>query len=173
MKERTEEAKNPSQANKGKIRIKYDFSENIVKGYCYEQTVDAGEEITTDQDITFTLSIGGVEKDFEAEIPDLTGMTKEEVQKALEEAKLEDLLEVSYADKTENSDTVKKDCVMAQSIKAGEKVNLLKEEEPQKLELTLSAGPKPKKAPQPAAPAPQEPQPEAPQDAPQEPQPGQ
>lgn len=160
IKKRTEEAKNPSQANQGKICIKYDFSANIVKGYCYKQTVEAGEEIDTDQDITFILSIGGEEKDFEVEIPDFTGMTNEEVQKALEDAKLTDILEVSYTDKAENSNTVKKDCVVAQSINAGEKINLLKEET-RKLELTLSAGPKPRRTPQfPVQEAPQEPQPE-------------
>ena len=87
-------------------------------------------------------------------------MTNEEVQKALEDAKLTDILEVSYTDKAENSNTVKKDCVVAQSINAGEKINLLKEET-RKLELTLSAGPKPRRTPQPPVQeAPQESQPE-------------
>ncbi len=148
LKRRLEPAKNAAQAHEAKICIQYEFSKNIVNGYCFEQSVAAGEMADTKTDITFTLSIGGEEADFEVEVPDFMNLTKEQVDEVLAESGLTDILVVTYAEEEKYSDSVEKDCVMSQSTEAGEKINLLKDEG-MEIELEISAGEEPRKEPDP------------------------
>lgn len=155
----TEKAKNSTQAHEGTVCIQYEFIKDIVKGVCYEQSISAGDETQTATDLTFTLSMGGEEADFEVELPDFTGMTKEQVEEAVKDCGLTEILQVEYEEEAEYSDSVEKDCVLSQSLAEGEIVNLLKDSE-KTVTFTLSAGARPKRKPTPVQPTPEQAQPE-------------
>lgn len=123
---RRERAKNVSKVRQGKISVNYTFSENIIEGYCYEQSVTAGEQIDASKDVTFLISIGGEEKDFEVEVPNFVGMNQAEVEHTLQENHLTDIIQVQYTKSKEHDDIQESDCVVEQSVSAHEKVNLLK-----------------------------------------------
>ena len=144
---RTEKAVDDGLGKKdGRVVIYWYFSKNIDRGVCYDQSVGAGEKCSASDNVKFFISMGGVEEDFIVKMPNFSDMTKAQVNKKLKNLGVENIVTVEYKKATEYSDEIDKNKILKQSIKAGKKINTIKDNNIT-LELYLSRGAKPKVVP--------------------------
>ncbi|MBQ6477697.1 MAG: PASTA domain-containing protein [Bacilli bacterium] len=101
-------------ADKYKIKYqeKHEFSESVKQGEVIKYSVKAGKAIKNNETIIVTISDGK-----ECKVPNLKDLTKSEAIKKLKDAHL------NYNFVYKNSNSIKKDRVMSQSISAGKKVS--------------------------------------------------
>ena len=95
-----------------KYEEKHEFSDIIKQGDVIKYSVKAGKAIKNNEVIIVTISDGK-----ECKVPDLKDLTKSEAIKRLKSAHL------NYSFIYKNSNSIKKDKVISQSIKAGSKVS--------------------------------------------------
>ena len=95
-----------------KYEEKHEFSDVIKQGEVIKYSVKAGKSIKNDEVIIVTISDGK-----ECRVPDLKDLTKSVAIKKLKDAHL------NYNFVYSNSNSIKKDKVISQSIKAGSKVS--------------------------------------------------
>ncbi|MBQ2639486.1 MAG: PASTA domain-containing protein [Bacilli bacterium] len=95
-----------------KYEEKHEFSDVIKQGEVIKYSVKAGRAIKNNEVIIVTISDGK-----ECKVPDLKDLTKSEAIKRLKSAHL------NYNFIYSNSNSIKKDKVISQSIKAGSKVS--------------------------------------------------
>lgn len=127
----------------GKITIKRMFSKKKKRGICYKQSVKAGKMCKTAENLSFLVSMGGKESDFIKKVPDFSGLSPKQVKRKLKKKKLAGILKVTYKKSGGYSRTVPAGAVLAQSIPAGKKVNIIKNKG-KKIKLSLSQGAAPK-----------------------------
>lgn len=89
--------------------------------------------------LSFLVSMGGKESDFVKKVPDFRGLSPKQVKKMLKKKKLAGVLKVVYKKSGGYSRTVPAGAVLAQSIPAGKKVNIIKNKG-KKIKLSLSWG---------------------------------
>lgn len=125
----------------GLVQIQKTCSDQFAKGTVVDQTIPAGQVYDASTKLIITCSMGP-ERDYRIAMPDLTGMTKKEAQKAIKKAGLFGVIKIKYKKDSDYSDSVPAGHVLRQSISAKKKVNILKQQG-KKVILYLSKGKKP------------------------------
>lgn len=105
------------------------FSKNVAKGLIIEQSVNSGEKLAEGQTVSVVVS-KGIEQTV---VPDVTGMKLSKAKKVLKENNLKYSLEEEY------SDSVAKNKIIKQSVKAKKSVDVNTE-----IKLVVSKGEKKK-----------------------------
>ena len=93
--------------------VKYEYSDTVPKGQVISQDPKALSQAKANDKVNLVFSSGS-EAAKDVKVPDLTGKTKADAEKALEELKL-----VGVASNPETSDAVAPGCVFKQSVAAG------------------------------------------------------
>ncbi len=135
----------------GKIIIQNIYSDSVKKGTVVDQTIASGDVYNGKKEVYIQCSFGK-KKDYETTMPNLKGMSKAQVKKALKKAKLSGILNILYREANGYSGSVPAGCIERQSIAAGEKLNLIKDKD-RRIGLYLSKGlaPTPKPTQRPVA----------------------
>lgn len=134
-KKKTKKAANPNEeVRPGKIEIKSAYSNEYPKGACYEQSAPAGEKLDSSQNVVVYISLGK-KSDYVKKLPDFKGLTETEAKEKLQEAGLSDKIELKFVQSANYVTGISAGQVNAQSMAAGEKINILEDE---KQEVTLS-----------------------------------
>lgn len=123
----------------GKVTIKRRFTKKKKRGICYKQSIRQGKTCETTENLLFYVSMGGKESDFIKKVPDLSGLLPKQVKKKLKKNKLSGVLKVVYKKFGGYSRTIPAGAVLAQSIPAGKKINIIKKKG-KKITLSLSQG---------------------------------
>lgn len=89
--------------NQFNIQFKYEYSTKIEEGIVFQQSVEAGKTVDSGTTIVLTVS-KGIET---VKVPDVSGLTKDEAVKKLEEAGLVAKIVYIYNDSNHTPDTVK------------------------------------------------------------------
>lgn len=89
--------------NQFKIQFKYEYSTKVEAGIVFQQSVGAGETVNSGTEIVLTVS-KGIET---VKVPDVSGLTKDEAVKKLEEAGLTAKIVYVYNDSNQTPNTVK------------------------------------------------------------------
>lgn len=124
----------------GLVRIHKSFSDQVTAGGIIEQGVPAGQLYDASSGITITCSMGP-EADYLVSMPNLKGMSKNEVKERISYIKLKDIVKIKYKKNSAYSDTVAAGNVLKQSIAPGTQINFLSDQG-KKLTLYLSRGAK-------------------------------
>lgn len=85
------------------MQFKYEYSTNIEEGIIFKQSVEAGKDVESGSIIVLTVS-KGIET---VKVPDVSGLTKDDAVKKLEEAGLVAKIVYIYNDSNHTPDTVK------------------------------------------------------------------
>ena len=125
------------------ITIKHIKGKNINQpkkvGKVTIKRIKAGKVCKTTENLSFFVSMGGKESDFIKKVPDFSGLSPKQVKRKLKKKKLAGILKVTYKKSGGYSRTVPAGAVLAQSIPAGKKINIIKNKG-KKIKLSLSQG---------------------------------
>lgn len=89
--------------NQFKMQFKYEYSTKVEAGIVFQQSVEAGKSVDSGTEIVLTVS-KGIET---VKVPDVSGLTKDEAVKKIEEAGLVAKIVYVYNDSNQTQDTVK------------------------------------------------------------------
>ena len=109
---------------KGRIYLACEYSDDTAAGICMEQSIEDGVVCSNEDDITFTLSCGGL-SGYEYVIPDMTGMAFESAEKEIKRRGLDTVLDIESAQAETAQSGWKEGTVVGQSIAGDYVYNVL------------------------------------------------